>query len=71
MFYQIAIILPSFRFYDWTCQSALTLEARQEYIKKYSKLGAMCAELVYYRAVFEDAEQNKTKSMPTRNYYMC
>lgn len=24
----------------------------------------MCAELVYYRAVFEDAEQNKTKSMP-------
>ena len=47
-------------FYDWTYnQSAITSEAREEYIKQYSKPGAMRAGLEYYRAVFEDAEQNK------------
>ena len=47
-------------FYDWTYnQSAITSEAREEYIKQYSKPGAMRAGFEYYRAVFEDAEQNK------------
>ena len=47
-------------FYDWTYnQSAITLEAREEYIKQYSKPGAMRAGFEYYRAVFEDAKQNK------------
>ena len=47
-------------FYDWTYnQSAITSEAREEYIKQYSKPGAMRAGLEYYRAVFEDSEQNK------------
>jgi pimeloyl-ACP methyl ester carboxylesterase len=47
-------------FYDWTYnQSALTAEAREEYIKQYSKPGALRAGFEYYRAAFEDAEQNK------------
>ena len=47
-------------FYDWTYnQSAITSEAREEYIKQYSKPGAMRAGFEYYRAVFEDAKQNK------------
>ena len=47
-------------FYDWTYnQSAITSEAREEYIKQYSKPGALRAGFEYYRAVFEDAEQNK------------
>jgi pimeloyl-ACP methyl ester carboxylesterase len=47
-------------FYDWTYnQSAITSEDREEYIKQYSKPGAMRAGLEYYRAVFEDSEQNK------------
>jgi pimeloyl-ACP methyl ester carboxylesterase len=47
-------------FYDWTYnQSAITPEDREEYIKQYSKSGAMRAGFEYYRAVFEDAEQNK------------
>jgi pimeloyl-ACP methyl ester carboxylesterase len=47
-------------FYDWTYnQSAITPEDREEYIKQYSKPGAMRAGFEYYRAVFEDAEQNK------------
>jgi pimeloyl-ACP methyl ester carboxylesterase len=47
-------------FYDWTYnQSAITTEDREEYIKQYSKPGAMRAGFEYYRAVFEDAEQNK------------
>jgi pimeloyl-ACP methyl ester carboxylesterase len=40
-------------------QSAITTEDREEYIKQYSKPGAMRAGFEYYRAVFEDAEQNK------------
>ena len=47
-------------FYDWTYnQSAITSEDREEYIKQYSKPGAMREGFEYYRAVFEDAEQNK------------
>ena len=47
-------------FYDWTYnQSAITSEAREEYIQQYSKPGALRAGLEYYRAVFEDAKQNK------------
>ena len=47
-------------FYDWTYnQSAITSEAREEYIKQYSKPGALRAGFEYYRAIFEDAEQNK------------
>jgi pimeloyl-ACP methyl ester carboxylesterase len=47
-------------FYDWTFnQSAITKEDREEYIKQYSKPGALRAGFEYYRAVFEDAEQNK------------
>ncbi len=47
-------------FYDWTYkQSAITSEAREEYIKQYSNPGAMHASFEYYRAVFEDAQQNK------------
>jgi pimeloyl-ACP methyl ester carboxylesterase len=46
-------------FYDWTYnQSAITPEDREEYIKQYSKPAAMRAGFKYYRAVFEDAEQN-------------
>jgi pimeloyl-ACP methyl ester carboxylesterase len=46
-------------FYDWTYnQSAITSEDREEYIKQYSKPGALRAGFEYYRAVFEDAEQN-------------
>jgi pimeloyl-ACP methyl ester carboxylesterase len=40
-------------------QSSITTEDREEYIKQYSKPGAMRAGFEYYRAVFEDAEQNK------------
>jgi pimeloyl-ACP methyl ester carboxylesterase len=40
-------------------QSAITSEAREEYIKQYSKPGALRAGFEYYRAIFEDAEQNK------------
>ena len=48
-------------FYDyWSYnQSAITSEAREEYIKQYSKPGALRAGFEYYRASFEDAEQNK------------
>ena len=47
-------------FYDWTYnQSAITKEDREEYIKQYSKPGALRAGFEYYRAIFEDAEQNK------------
>jgi pimeloyl-ACP methyl ester carboxylesterase len=47
-------------FYDRTYnQSTITPEDREEYIKQYSKPGAMRAGFEYYRAVFEDAEQNK------------
>ena len=48
-------------FYDHTSykQSAITSEDRQEYIKQYSKPGALRAGFEYYRAVFEDAEQHK------------
>jgi len=47
-------------FYDWTYnQSAITSEDREVYIKQYSKPGAMRAGFEYYRAIFEDAEQNK------------
>jgi pimeloyl-ACP methyl ester carboxylesterase len=47
-------------FYDWTYnQSAITSEAREEYIQQYSKPGALRAGFEYYRAVFEDAKQNK------------
>jgi hypothetical protein len=45
---------------DWTYnQSAITPGDRDEYIKQYSKPGALRAGFEYYRAVFEDAEQNK------------
>ena len=40
-------------------QSAITSEDREEYIKQYSKLGAMRAGFEYYRAIFEDAQNNK------------
>ncbi|MGI0050142.1 MAG: alpha/beta fold hydrolase [Nitrososphaeraceae archaeon] len=40
-------------------QSAITSEDREEYIKQYSKPGALRAGFEYYRAIFEDAEQNK------------
>ncbi len=47
-------------FYDWTYnQSGITSEDREEYIKQYSKLGGLRAGLEYYRAIFEDAQQNK------------
>jgi pimeloyl-ACP methyl ester carboxylesterase len=47
-------------FYDWTYnQSVITPGDRDEYIKQYSKPGALRAGFEYYRAVFEDAEQNK------------
>ncbi len=48
-------------FYDyWSYnQSAITSEAREEYIKQYSKPGTLRAGFEYYRASFEDAEQNK------------
>ena len=46
--------------YDQTYnQSAITSEAREEYIKQYSKPGAMRAGFEYYRAILEDAKQNK------------
>jgi hypothetical protein len=45
---------------DWTYnQSAITPGDRDEYIKQYSKPGALRAGFEYYRAVFEGAEQNK------------
>jgi pimeloyl-ACP methyl ester carboxylesterase len=40
-------------------QSAITKEDREEYIKQYSKPGALRAGFEYYRAVFEDIKQNK------------
>ena len=40
-------------------QSAITSKDREEYIKQYSKPGALRAGFEYYRAIFEDAEQNK------------
>ena len=40
-------------------QSAITSEDREEYIKQYSKPGALRAGFEYYRAIFEDAGQNK------------
>jgi pimeloyl-ACP methyl ester carboxylesterase len=40
-------------------QSAITADDREEYIKQYSKPGAMRAGFEYYRSIFEDAEQNK------------
>lgn len=47
-------------FYDWTYnQTAITPEDREEYIRQYSKPGALRAGFEVYRAVFEDAEQNK------------
>jgi pimeloyl-ACP methyl ester carboxylesterase len=47
-------------FYDWTYnQTAITSEDREEYIKQYSKPGALRAGFEYYRAIFEDAIQNK------------
>jgi pimeloyl-ACP methyl ester carboxylesterase len=47
-------------FYDLTYnQSAITPEDREEYIRQYSKPGALRAGFDVYRAVFEDAEQNK------------
>jgi pimeloyl-ACP methyl ester carboxylesterase len=48
-------------FYDYGSynQSAITSEDREEYIKQYSKPGAMRAGFEYYRAIFEDAEQTK------------
>lgn len=51
-------------FYDWTYnQSAITTEDREEYIRQYSKPGALRAGFEYYRAVFEDAKQNKDYAM--------
>jgi pimeloyl-ACP methyl ester carboxylesterase len=47
-------------FYDWISNgTAVTSEAREEYIRQYSKPGALRAGFEYYRAIFEDAEQNK------------
>lgn len=48
-------------FYDWGTYNtnAITPEDREEYIKQYSKPGALRAGFEYYRAIFEDAEQNK------------
>jgi pimeloyl-ACP methyl ester carboxylesterase len=47
-------------FYDLTYnQSAITPEAREEYIKQYSKPGALRSGFEYYRAVFDDAVQNR------------
>ena len=48
-------------FYDYGSynQSAITSDDRKEYIKQYSKPGAMRAGFEYYRAIFEDADQNK------------
>jgi pimeloyl-ACP methyl ester carboxylesterase len=40
-------------------QSAITANDREEYIKQYSKPGAMRAGFEYYRSIFEDAKQNK------------
>jgi pimeloyl-ACP methyl ester carboxylesterase len=40
-------------------QSAITTDDREEYIKQYSKPGAMRAGFEYYRSVFEDIKQNK------------
>ncbi|MGB9169294.1 MAG: alpha/beta hydrolase [Nitrososphaeraceae archaeon] len=40
-------------------QSAITSEDREEYVKQYSKPGAIRAGFEYYRAIFEDEEQNK------------
>jgi pimeloyl-ACP methyl ester carboxylesterase len=40
-------------------QSVITSEDREEYIKQYSKPGALRAGFEYYRAIFEDAQQNK------------
>jgi len=40
-------------------QSAITPEDREEYIEQYSKPGALRAGFEYYRAIFEDAQQNK------------
>jgi pimeloyl-ACP methyl ester carboxylesterase len=40
-------------------QSVITSEAREEYIKQYSKPGALRAGFEYYRTIFEDAQQNK------------
>jgi pimeloyl-ACP methyl ester carboxylesterase len=40
-------------------QSAITPEDREEYIKQYSKPGALRAGFEYYRSVFEDIKQNK------------
>ncbi len=40
-------------------QSAITSKDREEYIKQYSKPGALRAGFEYYRAIFEDAQQNK------------
>ena len=36
----------------------MTPEAREEYIKQYSKPGALRAGFEYYKAAFEDAKQN-------------
>jgi hypothetical protein len=48
-------------FYDYGSyyQSPITQDDREEYIKQYSKPGALRAGFEYYRAVFEDAKQNK------------
>jgi pimeloyl-ACP methyl ester carboxylesterase len=48
-------------FYDYGSynQSAITTDNRQEYIKQYSKPGAMRVGFEYYRSVFEDIKQNK------------
>jgi pimeloyl-ACP methyl ester carboxylesterase len=40
-------------------QSAITTDDREEYIRQYSKPGAIRAIFEYLRSVFEDAKQNK------------
>jgi len=48
-------------FYDYGTynQSAITADDREEYIKQYSKPGAIRAGFEYLRSVAEDAIQNK------------
>jgi hypothetical protein len=52
-------------FYDWTYnQSGITSEAREEYIKQYSKLGGLRAGVEYYKQFLK--MHNKTKNMPEK-----
>jgi hypothetical protein len=52
-------------------QSAITTDDREEYIRQYSKPGAMHAGFEYHRSVFEDAKtKQRIWKSKTRDSYI-